>query len=199
MIRYKVKSGDYLGKLASRYHVSVAQIKKWNHLKSNDLRVGQVLTIYKGGVMPSPKPTPAPAPAPAPKQESKPEPQAEAPVPTADSSQTAAPADSSAMQAIVPDSTSVQVEMVPDSTSAGAAAVNEGESAPEQTVKPTESEEAKAEEPKEEFTIYTVKKGDSLYGITKKFPGVTMDEIKELNGIKGNQINIGAKLKIPVR
>lgn len=199
MIRYKVKSGDYLGKLASRYHVSVAQIKKWNHLKSNDLRVGQVLTIYKGGVMPSPKPTPAPAPAPAPKQESKPEPQTEAPAPAADSSQTAVPADSSAMQPVVPDSTSVQVETIPDSTSAGAAAVNQGESAPEQTVKPAEAEEAKAEEPKEEFTTYTVKKGDSLYGITKKFPGVTMDEIKELNGIKGNQINIGAKLKIPVR
>lgn len=48
-ITYRVKSGDYLGRIASRYHVSVAQLKKWNHLRSNNLRVGQVLVIYKGG------------------------------------------------------------------------------------------------------------------------------------------------------
>ena len=46
-IVYKVKSGDYLGKIASRYHVSVSQLKSWNHLRSDKLRVGQVLYIYK--------------------------------------------------------------------------------------------------------------------------------------------------------
>lgn len=46
---YKVKSGDYLGKIASKYHVTVAQIKKWNGLRSNNLRVGQRLEIYPGG------------------------------------------------------------------------------------------------------------------------------------------------------
>ena len=46
-IVYKVKSGDYLGKIASCYHVSVSQLKKWNHLRSDKLRVGQVLYIYK--------------------------------------------------------------------------------------------------------------------------------------------------------
>lgn len=45
-IRYSVKSGDYLGKIANRYGVSVSSIKRWNGLKSNDLRVGQRLTIY---------------------------------------------------------------------------------------------------------------------------------------------------------
>ena len=45
-IRYRVKSGDYLGKIANRYGVSVASIKRWNGLKSNDLSVGQHLTIY---------------------------------------------------------------------------------------------------------------------------------------------------------
>ena len=52
MIYYKVKSGDYLGKIASKYRVSVAQIKKWNKLKSNDIRVGQRLLIYRGGNAP---------------------------------------------------------------------------------------------------------------------------------------------------
>ena len=52
-IVYKVKSGDYLGKIASKYRVSVAQIKRWNNLKSNDIRIGQRLTIYRGGKAPS--------------------------------------------------------------------------------------------------------------------------------------------------
>ena len=43
---YKVKSGDYLGKIASRYGVTVSQLKKWNNLKSSNIRVGQTLYIY---------------------------------------------------------------------------------------------------------------------------------------------------------
>ena len=43
---YRVRSGDYLGKIANRYHVSVSSIKDWNNLRSNNLRVGQRLTIY---------------------------------------------------------------------------------------------------------------------------------------------------------
>jgi len=53
VIRYKVRSGDYLGRIASRYHVSVRQIMNWNHLRSNNIRVGQILTIYQGGAGPS--------------------------------------------------------------------------------------------------------------------------------------------------
>ena len=51
-ITYKVQSGDYLGKIATKYRVSVSQIKKWNNLKSNDIRVGQRLIIYRGGKAP---------------------------------------------------------------------------------------------------------------------------------------------------
>ena len=46
-IAYKVKSGDYLGKIAQRNHCTVAQLKKWNHLRSDKLRVGQILYIYR--------------------------------------------------------------------------------------------------------------------------------------------------------
>lgn len=45
-IRYKVKNGDFLGKIARRYGVSVAKIKQWNGMKSTKLRIGQRLTIY---------------------------------------------------------------------------------------------------------------------------------------------------------
>lgn len=54
-ITYKVKSGDYLGRIASRYHVSINQIKQWNHLRSNNLRVGQILYIYGRGSEPAPQ------------------------------------------------------------------------------------------------------------------------------------------------
>ena len=48
-ISYKVRSGDSLGKIAARHHVTVAQLKSWNHLKSNTIRIGQRLYIYRGG------------------------------------------------------------------------------------------------------------------------------------------------------
>ncbi|MGB0806863.1 MAG: LysM peptidoglycan-binding domain-containing protein [Salibacteraceae bacterium] len=43
---YTVRSGDYLGKIANRYRVSVSSIMKWNGLRSNKLRIGQKLVIY---------------------------------------------------------------------------------------------------------------------------------------------------------
>lgn len=46
-IIYKVKSGDYLGRIAQRHHVTVSQLKKWNNLKSDVIREGQKLKIYK--------------------------------------------------------------------------------------------------------------------------------------------------------
>jgi membrane-bound lytic murein transglycosylase D len=52
-IVYRVQNGDYLGKIASRYRVSVNQIKRWNNLKSNNIRVGQRLIIYRGGKAPA--------------------------------------------------------------------------------------------------------------------------------------------------
>ena len=52
-IVYRVQSGDYLGRIATKYRVSVTQIKKWNGLKSNNIRVGQRLIIYRGGKAPA--------------------------------------------------------------------------------------------------------------------------------------------------
>ena len=52
-IVHRVVSGEYLGKIASKYRVSVNQIKRWNNLKSNDIRVGQRLIIYRGGKAPA--------------------------------------------------------------------------------------------------------------------------------------------------
>ncbi|WP_192085806.1 LysM peptidoglycan-binding domain-containing protein [Algoriphagus sp. Y33] len=45
---YKVRSGDVLGSIARRHGVTVTQIKSWNNLSSNLIRVGQTLRINSG-------------------------------------------------------------------------------------------------------------------------------------------------------
>ena len=42
---YRVRSGDVLGTIAQKYHVRVSDIKSWNNLSSNMIRVGQNLNI----------------------------------------------------------------------------------------------------------------------------------------------------------
>lgn len=112
-IRYRVRSGDYLGKIANRYGVTVNQIKRWNSLRNSRLKIGQRLTIY-------------------PKR----------------------PVSSEPSKAVVKTTTMDGVR------------------------------------------IYTVKNGDSLWSISQKFPGVTVDNIKKWNDISGSKLKPGMKLKI---
>jgi membrane-bound lytic murein transglycosylase D len=49
-INHRVKSGDVLGTIAHQYHVRISDIKEWNGLRSNLIRVGQNLSIW---VLPS--------------------------------------------------------------------------------------------------------------------------------------------------
>jgi len=128
-IRYKVRSGDNLSRIGARYHVSVAQLKRWNHLKSNNLRIGQRLTIYTNGYNP--------------------------PAPKASSSATSEPK--------------------PNPSKAPAATAAEGT-----------------------YVTYTVKSGDSLYTISKNYPGVSAQDIMKFNGIS-SRIKPGMKIKIPVK
>jgi membrane-bound lytic murein transglycosylase D len=118
-IRYKVKSGDYLGKIAERYGVGVSQIKQWNGLRSNNLRIGQNLIIYP-----------------------------RKPVTTVSSSKNK------------------------DIQSSPAVSLN-GNS-----------------------NVHTVKAGDSLWTISKKYPGITIEKLRQWNGISGNNLQPGTKLKL---
>lgn len=47
VVAYTVRSGDTLIRIASQYAVTVAKIKSWNNLRSNTIRVGQQLDIYR--------------------------------------------------------------------------------------------------------------------------------------------------------
>lgn len=46
-------------------------------------------------------------------------------------------------------------------------------------------------------TIYTVKSGDNLYSIARRY-NVTVNEIKSLNNLSSNLLSIGQKLSIPI-
>mgnify|MGYP003641779739 CR=1 FL=1 len=113
-IRYKVKSGDFLGKIAERYGVGVSEIKRWNGLRSNDLKIGQRLLIY------SKKPV----------------------------SVTTNNAQSSSTKKAITDASKV----------------------------------------------HTVQQGDSLWTISKKYPGISVENLRKWNGISGNNIKLGTKL-----
>lgn len=49
---------------------------------------------------------------------------------------------------------------------------------------------------KSSLDTYIVRSGDSLYTIAKKYPGVSAEDLKKWNGISGNNIKPGMKLKI---
>lgn len=115
-IRYRVRSGDYLGKIAERYGVGVSKIRRWNNLRGNNIRVGQYLTIY-------------------------------------------------------PRKPATDVEV-------------------------TNSSKKKKTKSAISQKTYTVKTGDSLWSISKKFPGITVQNIQKWNGIRGHKLKPGMKLKI---
>jgi membrane-bound lytic murein transglycosylase D len=118
-IRYRVRSGDYLGKIAERYGVRVSQIKNWNGLRSNNLRIGQRLTIYPRGLRIAPK-----------------------------------------------------MASKPKSKKAGNTTVtNNGK-------------------------VHIVKSGDSLWTISRQYPGISIENLREWNGISGSNLKPGMKLKL---
>jgi membrane-bound lytic murein transglycosylase D len=112
-IRYRVRSGDYLGKIARKYSVRVSQIKRWNGLRSNTLNIGQRLTIY-------------------------------------------------------PRNPSVS----------------------------TESQSSKKVVNTAGKETYKVRSGDSLWTISQKFSGVSVQNIRDWNGISGNKLKIGMTLVV---
>jgi membrane-bound lytic murein transglycosylase D len=46
-ISHRIKSGENLGIIANKYNVTISDLKNWNNLRSDLIREGQILTIYK--------------------------------------------------------------------------------------------------------------------------------------------------------
>ena len=58
MIRYRVRRSDTIASIADEFDVSVAELRKWNGLRSNHVGKGARLKIYPGGMAPSPQSKP---------------------------------------------------------------------------------------------------------------------------------------------
>ncbi|MDI1316868.1 LysM peptidoglycan-binding domain-containing protein [Flavobacterium sp.] len=56
--------------------------------------------------------------------------------------------------------------------------------------------ESMAANDRNQVKLYYVKKGDSLYSISKKYPGVSISDLKKWNGINNESLKAGMKLKI---
>jgi membrane-bound lytic murein transglycosylase D len=119
---YKVRNGDVLGSIAARYNVKLTDLKKWNNLRSNTIRVGQRLNIW---------------------------------------TRTSA----NARTTVIASNASVKTN---SST----------------TITDTKT--------------YTVQPGDTLWDITKKFEGLTIEKIKSLNKLNDNKIQPGQRLIIGI-
>ncbi len=117
-----VKKGESLGSIARKYHVTVAKIKSWNHLKRETIHTGQRLTIYRSG------------------------------------------------------SPMAQVSK----TSKNSTSKNNINKKATSTPK---------------VRTHTVKKGETLSSIAKKYR-CTVSDLKKWNGLKGNTVKVGQKLKI---
>ena len=63
---------------------------------------------------------------------------------------------------------------------------------------PPEMEEIERKEKEPDFTIHTVRSGESLYVIAKRYPGISAQNLKDYNGIS-DVIRPGQKIKIPKR
>ena len=186
-IVYRVKSGDYLGRIASRHRCTVAQIKRWNNLTSNNIRVGQRLVIYRGGSAPasasssssssSAQPTSAPA---------------NATTYTVKSGDVLGKiaerhgctvAQLKAWNGLTSNNIRVGQKLIVSAEASSSA------SSP-QTSAPAAAQSG-------EYTSYTVKSGDSFYSIAKNYPGVSAQDIMNFNGLSSSKIQPGMTIRIP--
>lgn len=186
-IVYKVKSGDYLGRIASRYRCSVAQIKKWNGLKNNNLRVGQRLIIYRGGSSSS-------AASAAVKTQSSTSASTPAAAPSNATTYTVKKGDTLGKIAEMHKCTVAQIKQWNNLSSNNIQIGQKLKVKGTATASPAPQQKTA---PSGEYTTYTIKSGDSFYTIAKNYPGVSAQDIMDFNGLSSSKIKPGMTIRIP--
>lgn len=167
IIRHKVTKGQTLGGIAAKYNVSVGDIKRWNKLSSNMLRIGQTLKIEKKMAAPKPKPIIV-------QQPVKPKPA----TPAADSD------DSTVVLASNDSLPAAKTTAEPQSKSSADLQAKAKEEKNTQTLQKNKSSE------------YTVQPGDTLWSISQRYE-VTVSELLKANNLNKNaKLQPGQKLKI---
>ena len=195
MIIYKVKSGDYLGRIAGKYRCSVAQIKKWNGLKSNNIRVGQTLRIYRGGVVSSSSSSSSSA--------STSSTAASSPAPAQNGEKITYTVKSGDVLGRIAEKHGVGLSELKKWNGLTTNDIKVGQklviyakgSSPASSAAAAPSGNSAAGA--KGSSTYTVKSGDSFYSIAKNYPGVSAQNIMDHNGMKASDLRPGMTIKIP--
>lgn len=173
-----VKKGETLSQIAKKYHVSVSQLKKWNNLKSDNLKIGQKLTVYSSG----------------------------APMAQAGNAKPVERSTTQTVHTVKSGETLVKIAQQYKCTVNDLKRWNNLQSTtikvgqklkvyPPENQNVTNNTSNSSNNKTSGTTTYTVKKGDSLWSIAKKH-NVTVDHIKKLNNLKNNDLKVGQKLKL---
>ena len=157
---YTVVSGDTLYSVAKKLNTTAEEIKKANNLMSNNLSIGQILKI--------------------PDSQQK----VENDISTNKNIYIVQKGDSLYQIAKNNNTTVDEIKKINNLT-------NNNISIGQQLILPT-----KISEPSTEYTYYIVQKGDSLYQISKRY-NTTTNNLKTLNNLTSNLLNIGQQLKVP--
>ena len=180
---YVVQKGDNLSTIAKNYNVTIAEIKEWNHLSNASIQLGMSLQVAektsnsKGDL------------AVAPKLEN-----VEYIVKKGDNLGNIAKKFGSSLDDLK-QWNNLQDSYITIGTSL-IVAKSEVEIAKAETPETFNKKENLASVSKNKGINYYVKKGDSLYSIAKKYPGVTILDIKKWNDIRAEDLKPGMKLKI---
>ena len=167
---HKVRRGETLGSIARRYGISISQLKRWNGLRSNTAKVGTTLKVSN------------------PAKQSK-------------STTTTTTTTSNEKQkyytvkrgdslSSIAERFGVTVAQLREWNGIEADDINAGV-----RIAVDASASRRVSKPEVKTSTYTVKKGDGLGAIAERH-GMTLQEIRELNGLKDNNIQAGQKLKV---
>lgn len=175
---YVVQKGDNLSAIAKKFNISVADLQEWNKLTNNNIQLGASLQIAKNSI----------------KEDVVAAPERK------DIQYVVQKGDNLGNIAkkfgVSLDDLKQWNNLTTNSIALGSTLIVAKNEIAIVTNKAPVTSFKKKEEYSAPATEYYVKKGDSLYSISKKYPGVTISDLKKWNNIKDEELKPGMKLKI---
>ncbi len=190
---YKVKKGDNITEIAQKYNVSIADIKKWNHLKNSNVPLGEnlkIVTIDKQRIVTEDK------------RKIKQDKNIESVATAAEKKDFENENDSKSDFYIVKEGDNlktiakkfkIKIADLKQWNNIKTMKVNLDEKL--KIKKNVEDEEKSETENNKNATEYIVENGDNLFYIAKKF-GVSTEDIQKWNDLKEDQVDVGNKILI---
>lgn len=185
---YTVQKGDNLNTIAKKYNTTVAEIKEWNHLTSPNIKLGTSLQV--GNVVASVANETAVAVVATPELKD-----IQYEVQKGDNLGSIAKKFGSSLTDLKQWNNLHSNNIVVGNSLVVAKneiAINTNNA----TVDSFKKKDIATASSKNDDSNYLVQKGDSLFSISKKYPGVTVSDLKKWNNITGDDLKPGMGLKI---